>query len=70
MDGPRPTRKPDHEFFGDGCVPTDEVRAFNEDSRVERIEVYIEAMPDDAYPTGWWAALVWLKEQAVMPQSS
>lgn len=52
----KPTRDPDDGPFGEGPLPH-EIRA-----RVEKAhyaEVFVEAMPDEEYPRGWWAAKIW-----------
>jgi hypothetical protein len=53
---PKPDRAPDEEPFGEGPLPH-EIRARTD--KAYYAQVFIEAMPDEEYPRGWWAAKIW-----------
>jgi hypothetical protein len=59
MADPSPSRKPDEDLFGEGCTPPDDVRARMDGAAY--VEFYLEAMPDETHPQGWWHALIWNK---------
>jgi hypothetical protein len=54
-----PGRPPDFDLLGEGeAHPTFWRRC----PRLEHLELFRESMPDEAYPNGWWAALLWLAQ--------
>ncbi len=52
-----PDRPANEDLFGEGCSPPDAVRALMDAAAY--VEFFIEAMPDEEHPRGWWHALIW-----------
>jgi hypothetical protein len=52
-----PARPADHELFGEGSFERDLIPVHP--SQILFEEIFVEAMPDEVYPRGWWAAKIW-----------
>jgi len=49
----------EEDVFGEGNTLPDDVRTRVD--AADAAEIYVEAMPDEAHPRGWWRALFWKK---------
>lgn len=55
-DTPKLSRPADEELFGEG-MPAEDLRVRINEAYYG--ELFIEAMPDEDHPRGWWAAKIW-----------